>query len=597
MTEQNYNQQMKNKFTVFFILVVVGFLIFISILIYWTKIDRRLPQLQTSETSLAIRGNILSADGYTLATSQKLFKVMVDTRNISPDKKDLFIKLYTIYSGDDPKAVKERLDSRKGNVVLSYRIDSKTAEHLQTLARRLYKFGVFTSFEDPRTGIATPRGMSIVESGEVRVYPYKDALTPVLGYVKKIEQDAITKVEGVKGLERYYEDRLSPIQDAYLVGYRDISNAIILNKDARLKQKIDGQNIQISIPIKLQKSIENILDIEKKNLEAKETLAIVMKSVTGEIVAFASSNRYSIGSIKKDEYSHLNIAAAEYSYEPGSVMKPIIYATLLRENKVDPKEIVNVHGGRYTLGKYRVTDEVKKDWLAAEDVITYSSNIGMLQLAQRLDGAAYYRGLVDFGFGENSGVDLSKETKGYLQSVQRLNSDVYKGTISYGYGISVNFLQLIRAFNVFNNDGKIVTPKIGIYVVDKNGTKNQLIRDDSVEIISPKIANEVRRLLTKVIMQGSGTKAFVKGVDIGGKTGTAHISAQGSYHSFYNSSFIGYANDDEGDKYTIGILIIEPNTAGRRYFGSQSAAPIFAKVVTEMIEQGYIKQNIAEVKE
>ncbi len=445
---ENYKQQMKSKFTVFFLLVVSGFIIFISILLYWTKIDRNLPKFVTSDTNYAIRGNIISADGYVLATSQKLYKVMVDTRNISPEKKELFINLYSIYSGDSKEKVKKIIESKQGNVVLSYRISSKTAEHLQVLAKRFVKLGVFISYKDPATENAFLRGMSIVESGEVRSYPYKDALSPIIGYMRKEEINSFTRVKGVKGIERYYEDRLGPIQDSYLIGNRDISGAIILNGDSKAKQRIDGQSIELSIPIKLQKSVEKILDVAKADLQAKEVIAIIMKSDTGEILTFATSNRYDINVIKKEDYPSLNINAAEYTYEPGSVMKPIVYAILLRENKIDPKELVHGHGGVYKIGKYTIKDEIKKDWMMAEDVLTFSSNIGISQLAQRLDGMSYYKGLVDFGLGRQTEIDLSRESAGSIRDAQNLNSEVYKATLSYGYGLNVNFLQLIQAFKL-----------------------------------------------------------------------------------------------------------------------------------------------------
>lgn len=588
---ENYITQMKNKFTVFFAIVLLGFIIFISILFYWTKIDRNLPKLITSDTNFAIRGNIVSADGFVLASSQKLYKAMVDTRNISPEKKELFINLYSIYSGDDPKKVKERIESRQGNVVLSYRVDSKTAEHLQVLAKKLFKLGVFTSYEDLNTKTVSIRGMSITESGEVRSYPYNDFLTPTLGYVKKVEHNSFTRVAGVKGLERFYEDRLAPIQDSYLLGFRDIAGVIILNKDSKAKNKIDGYNIEITIPVKLQKSIENILSKAQQEYEAKEVITIIMRSNTGELLSFATSNRYNINAIKQDDYAYLNINAVEYIYEPGSVMKPIIYATLLQNGKIDPNEIINTYGGVFKLGKYKITDEIKKDWISAEDVITYSSNIGMSQLAQRLDGSSYYKGLVDFGFGENTNIDLTRELKGNLQSAHRLNSEVYKATISYGYGMSVNFMQLVRAFNVFNNDGKIITPKIGSHIIDKSGKKYKIDNNPEYKIISSEVAQKVKNTLIKVIKKGSGKKAQVDGIEVGGKTGTAHIAAQGAYHSFYNSSFVGFANDEFNNKYTIGVLVIEPTAPGYKYFGSQSAAPIFKDIVEEMIEQDYLQLN------
>lgn len=144
----------KIKILFLFVVVLIGFIIFLGTLFYWATIDRRLPKLEHSEVNHALRGNIISSDGFKIATSQKLYKALVDTRNIDPKKFDLFVKLYSLYSGDDPKAVAATLKSNSGSTVLSYRIDSKSAKYLQELSRKLYKLGVFKSYEDPKTGVA-----------------------------------------------------------------------------------------------------------------------------------------------------------------------------------------------------------------------------------------------------------------------------------------------------------------------------------------------------------------------------------------------------------------------------------------------------------
>lgn len=590
MPKQNTSQQTKSKFALFFLILLLGFLIFIVILFDKSSVNRRLPALQTSETNLAIRGDIISADGYKLATSKKLFKVMVDTRNIDPDKKDLFVNLYSIYSGDSKEKVKKIIDSRVGNVVFSYKINQKRAEYLQSLARKLYRFGVFKSYIDPETGVASLQGMSISESGEVRIYPYLDTLSPIVGYVKKVENNAITQVKGVKGIERSYEDRLAPIQNSYIKGSRDIASTIILNKDTRLKARIDGQSLQLTIPLKLQKGIENIIDSYKLELDAKEIIVIIMRSDNGDILSLASSNRYIINSITQDDYAKLNISAVEYAYEPGSVMKPIIYAMLLERKKIEPYELVRGYGGAYKIGKHTIKDEKPYDWFSAEDTVIYSSNIGISQLAQKLSASEYIEGLGQFGFLENSGLDLFREDKGFVPTVQALNTQIYKATVSYGYGLKVNFMQLVKAFNVINNNGVLVKPRLVKNIIDKKKGVHEVKPDEGTLVLSKEVARIVKNTLIKAIEKGTGKNAFVEGIEVGGKTGTAHLTFDGDYQNIYTGSFIGFANDKNSNKYTIGILTIEPKKQ-YKYFGAQSAAPIFKKVVELMIEEKYLMKS------
>ena len=576
----------KIKILFLFVVVLIGFIIFLGTLFYWATIDRRLPKLEHSEVNHALRGNIISSDGFKIATSQKLYKALVDTRNIDPKKFDLFVKLYSLYSGDDPKAVAATLKSNSGSTVLSYRIDSKSAKYLQELSRKLYKLGVFKSYEDPKTGVAFLHGLSVIESGEDRLYPSVDSVTPILGYVKKTEQKNITKTTGVKGIERFYEDKLSSVQDSLVIGSRDISNAIILDGNSISSRRFDGYDVHLTVSLKMQKIIENILDKHQKNLEAKEIMVGIMNSETGEFVTLASSNRFNPDLIEKKDYGALNISAIEYIYEPGSVMKPITLALLLRANKVNPYDIVNAYGGSYKLGTKVIKDDHKADKYTVEDIIVYSSNIGTAQIAQKLDAIEFYQGLKDFGFSVRTGVDLPFEHPGIIPALNRFNSPIYKATVGYGYGMNATFMQLIKAYNVFNNNGRVLTPRLVKKLVSPSGQELFPEKIPDPQVITPAIAKRIQKILIKVVQQGTGTKAKMEGLEIGGKTGTAHIAEDGEYVGSYNCSFFGFANDKK-NKYTIGVVVREAKKK-QAYFAAQSAVPVFKEVVEKLVENGYL---------
>jgi cell division protein FtsI (penicillin-binding protein 3) len=340
--QKNYQKNAKIPFLFFTLLL--GFIVFISALFYWAQIDRRLPRLYKKDIDSALRGNIISKEGYSAASSKKLYKAVVDTRNIDPGKKKLFLKLYSLYSDESIKDIKRSIDSYFGTVVLSYKIDAISAQHLRELAKKLYRLGVFIPYEDKKSGITFTHGLDVVESGEYRVYNYKDTLTPVIGYVRKYEKNRITKIYGIKGLEKRYNDILNPKQDGSIKGSKDALGNIILNGYSTVITRIDGCDIHLNISLKFQKIVENILDNSKDELKAKEIIACVMDSKTGKILMLASSNRYNPSSIRKKEYPNLNVKAVEFSYEPGSVMKPIIFSLLLEENKVNPYDLVRIFG-------------------------------------------------------------------------------------------------------------------------------------------------------------------------------------------------------------------------------------------------------------
>ncbi|UCN00659.1 penicillin-binding protein 2 [Sulfurimonas sp. SWIR-19] len=584
------NRNKSKKIFLLYVLISLAFAVFLSVMLLTATKSRRMPSLYATESSKAQRGSIISADGFHIATTKKLYKAVVNTRYIDPDKKELFVKLFSIYSGMAPKAIKKRLSKRKGVVVLSYNVPQIKAHYLKTLARELRRFKVFLELKNPATGLRSVHGLSILESGESREYPYGTLLTPVIGYPHKIEEDGYTSIKGVKGLEKRFDNELSPRQDGYSRGKRDVNSYIILNKESFTKPKINGLDIKLTIPVSFQIRIEKMLDGMKKELRAKEVMIAVMDSKTGDVYAIASSNRYLPKKIRRSDYPSLNSSMIEYSFEPGSVLKPITFALLLEHKLVNPYDLVNGHNGRFKIGRKVITDEHRFDWLSAENVIVYSSNIGIAQLAQRLSGYDFYQGLKKFGFASKSTPDLIYEKKGSVPSAKRLENEIYKATCAYGYGIRANLMQLLRAYSAFNNNGRMVRPKLVKSFIDEHGTVKELGYEESVQVIKSATAKRMNKILLKTVNEGTGKKAITKGLQIGGKTGTAHIVEKGQYVRKYNTAFMGFANDKK-HKYTIGVIVIQPK---KSQFAAQTAVPVFKKAVDIMIEEGYLEPNIVK---
>ncbi|WP_434637508.1 penicillin-binding protein 2 [Sulfurimonas sp. NW7] len=584
------NRNKSKKIFLLYVLISLAFAVFLSVMLLTATKSRRMPSLYATESSKAQRGSIISADGFHIATTKKLYKAVVNTRYIDPDKKELFVKLFSIYSGMTPKAIEKRLSKRKGVVVLSYNVPQIKAHYLKTLARELRRFKVFLELKNPATGLRSVHGLSILESGESREYPYGTLLTPVIGYPHKIEEDGYTSIKGVKGLEKRFDNELSPRQDGYSRGKRDVNSYIILNKESFTKPKINGLDIKLTIPVSFQIRIEKMLDSMKKELRAKEVMIAIMDSKTGDVYAIASSNRYLPKKIKRRDYPSLNSSMIEYSFEPGSVLKPITFALLLEHKLVNPYDLVNGHNGRFKIGRKVITDEHRFDWLSAENVIVYSSNIGIAQLAQRLSGYDFYQGLKKFGFASKSTPDLIYEKKGSVPSAKRLENEIYKATCAYGYGIRANLMQLLRAYSAFNNNGRMVKPKLVKSFIDEHGTVKELGYEESVQVIKSATAKRMNKILLKTVNEGTGKKAITKGLQIGGKTGTAHIVEKGQYVRKYNTAFMGFANDKK-HKYTIGVIVIQPK---KSQFAAQTAVPVFKKAVDIMIEEGYLEPNIVK---
>lgn len=568
--------------------IVFCLLVFIAVLYYNIASPRKMPTLEIAQKEISQRGSIYSRDGFILASSKNLYKVSVIKKSIEPSKMQFFIQLFSIYSGMSEEYLAQKLRGG-GNIILSYKLSPKTALSLKQLNKKLIRAGVFRSYED--NGRIYPKsGLSIEISGESREYLYRDLSEPILGYTNKLESDGITKPKGVKGVERYYDDILASKQDGFFQGNRDVGFNLILERKAILKQRIDGKSVVLTIPLKLQKKIENIIDESAKSLNANEIAIGIMDSHSGAILSLASSNRFNPKNIKSSDYANLNPSFIEMSFEPGSVMKPVIYSILLEKNLIKPNEIFNLHNGAYKFGKYTIRDSTPQKYASAENIIVLSSNIGMVQMAQRLNSQAYHNALVAFGFSMPTEIDLPYEKTGIIPNIKTLNSHIYKGSVSYGYGMRATFMQMLRAYAAFANGGYLVSPHIRNYTID---TDSKIIdinqNSEKIDILSKNSAELMERTLIKTAQKGTARVARVDGVLVGGKTGTARVATSGSYKNEYIGSFFGFAKDEKAN-FTIGVVVFGTTEQGG-YYASQTAAPIAKRVVEVLINEGYLKRK------
>ncbi|MGJ9414963.1 peptidoglycan D,D-transpeptidase FtsI family protein [Campylobacter coli] len=595
MQEHKKNRVSKVAFA--YCMALFFMIIFLSSTFFLTS-KRHIPNTEKDQYSLALRGNIITKDNFTITSSRQIYRAEIDLRSINKDKFDLFLKLFQIYSGisdDEIADIKKRIQKQKKrsyHFILSQNLDSKQASYLRDLAKKLYIQGFFKAFTN-NLGKVETRGLSIIEHEEDRIYMSKDALTPAIGYTKMVldPQSGILKNVGVKGLEKYYDDCLSPLQNEKIQGLKDIGGNIILNLNSLQQKKIDGCLLYLNISLKLQKSIEKAIDGRNEDLKANEIIVGVMDSKTGQILALASSRRYDPQNRGKD-LSVLNASAIEYGYEAGSVIKPFIFTTALRLGKLKTDEVINTYGGAYKLGRFTIRDDHKMDQMTMEEVIRYSSNIGMIQIAKRLSNLEIIAGLKIFKFGEKSGIDLPYEQKGEIPNSKRLR-DIEKSVLSYGYGLKTTFIQLLAAYNVFNNNGVYITPHLAEKFY-QDGRFVSLEEDIKKEVIlTPQAAQTMQKILIDVIEKGTGKKAITQGIIVGGKTGTARIAERQGYTSNrYNASFFGFANDTKHN-YTIGVLVRNP-TKPYSYYAAQSALPMSKDVVDILINEDFLTPIITE---
>jgi cell division protein FtsI (penicillin-binding protein 3) len=561
-----------DKIAGLFLLFTFFVLIFIVRVIY-IAINEPKQSVSTTYTKkeFALRGEIFSKDNFTVSTSKKVYSVAISPQFISPNKQDILIDMLSIYT-DKPKEYFKKKLNTDSRIILLKKISSKMAKNLQYLSSVLDMKQVFLT-----TSKGIRLGLEIYEEPFKRVYNYNDTLEPILGVYR------LNIKKGVSGIEEFYNQALKEKKNSFVKGLRDLKNRIIIDKNAQLEGLINGDDLVLNIDLSIQRKIELILDKYQKELNSTEIIAGVMNSKTGEMLALASSKRYNPNFIKQEDVPNIKISAIRYSFEAGSVFKPITLALLLENNKTNIYEVVNAHNGYYkpSWRKTPILDEHRYKWLSVENAIVHSSNIVTAQIAQKLTAKEFYFGLKKFGFTKSSGVDLSGEVVGEMPSIKEFEFEIYKGTVAYGYAIKSNFLQILKVYSAFNHNGLSISPTI------VNRFKNIIIKKEPIKIMSQKTALTIKKILRKTVLQGTGVDAQVDGIYVGGKTGTAHISSEGAYKELYNSSFFGFANDEKSS-YTIGVTVIKPTT---KYFASQTAVPVFREVVEVLVNNSYLIPN------
>ena len=583
-------------------LIFMAFLILIFSISKTANEERTLPSLETTKKDLSVRGDIYSADNFKIGTSQKIYSASIDTRCLDENKKDLFVTLFSLYSNIPKERILDKI-SKDGYTIISRTINQRDAKELKSLAFKLRRLDVFKSIKI--NGRSVLYGLNIYETGEERLYPYKDSLTPVIGFIKKDNKtNGTQKVIGVNGLEKEFNKLLNNNQDGVLKGEKDILSYILFNKNSQILKREDGEDIRLTIPLKLQRNIELMLDRYKEKLEAKEIIVSVMDSTTGKILTLASSNRYNPQKIRQEDIEHLRINAIEYNFEPGSVIKPFAISLAMDANKIKKDELFFAYNegkrnkkGEYPKGKYKIKRHTigddhrfKKNYLTLEDIIISSSNIGTLIIANRLTADEFYDGYKKFGLSIKTGIDLPYEARGIIHKLYQYRAgedkgedNIYKATDSYGQGITTTFMQVLKGYSVFNNDGKAVVP----YLVEKDKSNN------FVQVISKETANKMKKYLIQTVEKGTGKNTIIEGIEIGGKTGTANIVENGRYQRKYMSSFFGFVNDDT-HKYTIGVTVNEPVSRGKNwyyYYASYSAVPVFREITKILLKLNYLEKS------
>ena len=415
----------------------------------------------------------------------------------------------------------------------------------------------------------------ILERKFLRVYPFKVNASHIIGFCD-IDNNALG------GIEYQYNSFLKG-KEGWSIYQRDALGNQILDLDYAGEDPLDGFNVSLTIDMDYQIVLDDELRNSVESFKATDGIAILMDPNTGEILALANYPFFDPN--KPNHYlSHfLKNRAVTDVFEPGSTFKIITLAAALEQLQIKiDKDIYFCENGRYKIYDQYVTDYKKFGWLTARRIFENSSNIGTIKIAEKLKKEILYKYIRNFGFGMPTGIDLPGESNGLLSPLKKFTKGTHR-YISIGYEIGVTPIQLINAYAVLANNGKLMTPFMMKSISSNNG---RIIEEKNPEIIRDVLSSETTQIMTDVlngvVQNGTGKAALLDGIKIAGKTGTAQLyDAQSGKHQSnkHLASFIGFfpSNDPQ---FVLLVMIRHPKG---EYYGGLVAAPVFRKIAKRII--------------
>jgi len=405
-----------------------------------------------------------------------------------------------------------------------------------------------------------------------RVYPYGHIASHILGYADKDS-------EGRSGLEKMYDDLLRGKDGELFVENDVIGRTVSIDYDNSISPEA-GNSFILTLNKVYQKILVNELIEGVNKYKGKSAIGIIANPNNGAILALANVPDFDPNDYRNaSDFQKRNRALTD-TYEPGSTMKSIVLAILLEKGLAKENQVINTENGKYKIKGALIRDTHKHSRLTVTEVLEESSNIGMAKLSDRIDDRDFYKGLRDFGFGNLTSVDMLGETKGFLKKPNEF-SGISKAFISHGYEISVTPIQMLSAYSALVNGGILYEPRILKQIVSSDGEiKSEFGKTKIRRVLSKETSDRIKEIMLGVVEHGTGEKAQLENVYVGGKTGTSQKLINGRYSQKYNSSFIGFF-PVENPKVVCFILVDSPEI-GR--YGGQVAAPIFKNITKKILD-------------
>jgi cell division protein FtsI (penicillin-binding protein 3) len=505
----------------------------------------------------ARRGTITDRNGQPLA-------ITVDARDVIANPmqiKDDFAK-----HGHDPADTANQLAPLLGTPASGILTQLRQSNQFQYLAR-----GLTPEQGDAVTAYVAKHslaGIGVI-SDPNRVYPAGDLAANVIGFVGADPDHPLG------GYEMSLNDILKG-QPGSQTGEIGLSGTVIPVANSTIDAAVPGTGVQLTIDRDIQYEAQKILADQVASTRADGGEVTVMNVRTGEVLALAVAPTFDANNPGAAPVAARGNAAVSSVYEPGSVSKVITMAAGLQNGLVTPTTPFTVPDSIDVLGRtFHDAETHGVEHLTLAGVLAKSSNVGTIQVAEKLGKDRLYAMMRAFGFGDVTGIDFPGESAGVLPPVAQW-SDSTLPTVAFGQGVSVTALQVASVYATIANDGVRIAPTLISGHVAPDGTVTPVAAPAQRRVVSSEVAAQVRRMLESVTSeQGTAPAARIPGYRVAGKTGTAMRSDGHGGYSGFVSSFVGFAPADD-PQLIVSVVLDNPRTG---HFGGVVAAPVFRDVM------------------
>lgn len=499
-------------------------------------------------------GPILDAHGEILALSVPVDSLWVNPSAFTDPERAEAARRIARVLGVEERSLREKLDSRAQREFLW--AGRKLPEDKVAALRELFRDPLFKPGAEPKVGFQTEWS---------RRYPHGTSMSHILGH----------RSEHPEGVERFADEWLRGQERTYATAVDALRRPLDVPP-----AEAAPASVALTVDLHFQRIMEEEMDALLAEFQPKWATAVAMDPRTGAILGIVNRptfdpNRPAATSAE----SRLNRAVA-LPYEPGSTLKPFTAVAALDLGLMRADSKIDCENGIWKHGPRLLHDHHPYGKISLADVIIHSSNIGAAKIGALVLGARRTReALENFGFGATTGIDLPAEDDGRLFPLRKWN--LYSETsVPMGHEIMVTPIQLVAAMSAIANGGTLYKPWIirrvrtGDGVVLAEGAPKAVRR-----VVGEKAAREMVEILKRTVTEGTGKKAAVPGVEVGGKTGTSQKIdpvTKRYTHEFYISSFVGFA-PAENAKVCLAVIVDEPKGA---YYGGAVAAPMVGRVLT-----------------